>query len=90
MSAPISLEAALAGLAVDPIGVLRASGVRGDAGICGTCPIAVWFKTRTGLGVIVTDRWAQAPGSGPALSLPEPVRLAIRAIDAGEHPELCR
>lgn len=89
MAEHISLEAALAELAVDPIGVLRASGVRGDAGICGTCPIAVWFKTRTGLGVIVAHRWAQAPGSGP-LSLPEPVRLAIRAIDAGEHPELCR
>lgn len=90
MSAPVSLEAALAELAADPIGVLRASGVKGEAGICGWCPVAEFIRLRIGRAVTVSHEWVMVIGSEIKARLPEQVKQAIRAIDAGEHPELCR
>jgi hypothetical protein len=83
-----SLDAALAELATDPIGVLRASGVRGKRrDPCG-CPVAEFVKRRlgvdyasVGIGDMVTRTEKR--------KLPVQVGQAIREIDAGKHPELC-
>jgi hypothetical protein len=84
----ISLDAALAELAVDPIGVLRASGVKGDREHPCRCPVARYLSKRTGRTVRVDSCWATINGAFEA-RLPERLKQAIREIDAGMHPELC-
>lgn len=88
MAEHISLEAALAELAVDPIGVLRASGVKGKPRTCESCPVAEYIRHR--LGVDYVSVVTSALTLSEKCRLPERVKQAIRAIDAGKHPELCR
>jgi hypothetical protein len=82
-----SLDAALAELAVDPIGVLKASGVRGKLGDPCGCPVAKFIRKRIGTKVtVMVFAWTNG---GRLHRMPERLRQAIRAIDNGEHPELC-
>jgi hypothetical protein len=85
-----SLDAALAELAVDPIGVLRASGVRGRPINCKECTVARFLTERVGRAVEVGQQFASIPSHGNYFArLPLNVRATIREIDAGMHPELC-
>jgi hypothetical protein len=86
----ISLDAALAELAVDPIGVLRASGARGLLRDSCNCPVARYVSKRVGFGVDVNHLGVRPSGRwAPRRRLPERLKQAIREIDSGMHPELC-
>jgi hypothetical protein len=83
-----SLDAALAELAVDPIGVLRASGLKGDREHPCQCPVARYLSKRTGRTVRIDSCWATISGAFES-RLPERARQAVSEIDDGEHRELC-
>jgi hypothetical protein len=83
-----SLDAALAELAVDPIGVLRASGVYGLRRDTCNCPVARFLMRRTGR-VVVLGRRVKLVGVRKMHRLPARVIEAIAEIDNGKHPELC-
>lgn len=84
-----SLDAALAELATDPIGVLRASGALGLRSDSCNCPVARFVSKRVGFGVDVNLLGVRPSGRWePRRRLPERLKQTLREIDAGLHPEL--
>lgn len=88
-----ALDAILAELAVDPVAVMMAAGVKGRPGTYCSCPVAVFIRMRLRATIGRDLRVWVTPSTVRvrlvSRKMPERLRETVTEVDEGDRLELC-